>query len=57
MKDQVVTQELQEEYLYFYICFITNTQILLKLKYFKHKATEFHAFIWEYYILIEVNRS
>lgn len=33
MKDQVVTQKLQEKYLYFYICFIANTQILLKLKY------------------------
>lgn len=45
MREQVVTQQLQGKYLYFYICFITNTHILLKLKYFKYKATEFHAFI------------
>ena len=60
MKDQdVTTQQLKQKYLDFYIRIITKRSNFTEAKtlQFEHKVTEFHAFIWVYYILTEVQQK
>lgn len=58
MKDQdVITQQLKQKYVDFYICIITKCSNFTEAKIIKDKVREFHAFIWMYYISTEVQQK